>query len=359
MAALSAVPNISVFGMGGNGESSTFVGMILLFTKIGVGFAGIIGLLLYHYQDNLLYIPNPPNFPVTPNDNPVGFRSPNEWNKQAKTVKRYGGSPIDFEDHILDTPDGVKLHAWLLLNKDSENVPTLIYFHGNAGNMGFRLKNAAEMYALVGINILMMDYRGYGASTGTPNEKGLNIDADTVLKFVKSHPKLINSPVLLFGRSLGGAVCVSLAKRYPDLVDAVILENTFLSVSAMVDRLMPYVAVFKSLILRIKWNSDELIGDLKQPIMFISGDSDQLVPPSHMKGLHERAKTSRFIDFFSVGGGTHNDTWEVAGVGYYLRMRQFIEFGKIGRANAQCDAVGVADRSTSSIPTMKTDFSVK
>lgn len=94
--------------------------------------------------------------------------------------------------------------------------------------------------------------------------------------------------------------------------------------------------------------------------MFISGDSDQLVPPSHMKGLHDRAKKSRFIDFFSVGGGTHNDTWEVAGEGYYLRMRRFIEDGKIGQAGKkQCDTVGARDDSEAYIPTMKTDFSVK
>lgn len=62
----------------------------------------------------------------------------------------------------------MKIHCWLLLQKsDRRGLGTLIYFHGNAGNMGFRLKNAAEMYARVGINVLMVDYRGYGSSTGT------------------------------------------------------------------------------------------------------------------------------------------------------------------------------------------------
>lgn len=69
---------------------------------------------------------------------------------------------IDYEEHFVETEDGVTLHTWLLLQPNSENVPTLIYFHGNAGNMGFLLKNAALMFAHAKINILLMDYRGYG-----------------------------------------------------------------------------------------------------------------------------------------------------------------------------------------------------
>jgi len=69
---------------------------------------------------------------------------------------------IEFEEQFVKTEDGINLHTWLLLQPNSENVPTLIYFHGNAGNMGFLLKNAALMFALAKINILLMDYRGYG-----------------------------------------------------------------------------------------------------------------------------------------------------------------------------------------------------
>jgi len=80
----------------------------------------------------------------------------------------------------------------MLQRNDSENAPTLIYFHGNAGNMGMRLKNAAMMYVTCGINVLMMDYRGYGSSGGTPSEKGLQLDALAVLKYAKSHPRFFN-----------------------------------------------------------------------------------------------------------------------------------------------------------------------
>ncbi len=110
-----------------------------------------------------------------------------------------------------------------------------------------------------------------GRSSGNPTEHGLEYDAEAVLQFIKAHPKLKGSPIVLFGRSLGGAVSVSLAHRHPDLVDAIILENTFTSIPAMVDVLMPYVSALKMLILRISWNSKDKIRDLKQPILFISG----------------------------------------------------------------------------------------
>ncbi len=77
--------------------------------------------------------------------------------------------------------------------------------------------------------------------------------------------------MVMFGRSLGGAVSIYLAHKYPNLVKGIIVENTFLSVSAMVDVLMPFLKPIKSFVLNIKWNSDEKISSLKQPILFISG----------------------------------------------------------------------------------------
>lgn len=85
---------------------------------------------------------------------------PGQWDIHGHS----GGTKEDripFEETYVKTSDGVNLHVWLLLQKKASS-PTLIYFHGNAGNMGFRLKNAAKMFAHVGLNILMMDYRGYG-----------------------------------------------------------------------------------------------------------------------------------------------------------------------------------------------------
>lgn len=135
---------------------------------VGLVFVTIVGLIYYH-QDKLLYIPNPPGFPKTPEENPPGFTSPEEWTTEGKLVRRKGSTSqfqdkIQTEDSFIKTEDGVSIHTWLLIHEDTEikHHPVLIYFHGNAGNMGFRLKNAVDMFSKVKINILMMDYRGYG-----------------------------------------------------------------------------------------------------------------------------------------------------------------------------------------------------
>ncbi len=129
-----------------------------------------------------------------------------------------------------------------------------------------------------------------GKSEGYPSEQGLQLDAEAALEFAFNHPRfksdrnawllfvihlllhrLQGSSMVMFGRSLGGAVSIYLAHKYPNLVKGIIVENTFLSVSAMVDVLMPFLKSIKSFVLNIKWNSDEKIPSLNQPILFISG----------------------------------------------------------------------------------------
>jgi fermentation-respiration switch protein FrsA (DUF1100 family) len=344
------------------GDSSA-LSWLLFLGKVTLGISSVICLALYNFQDKILYMPNPPGFPETPDKNPPFYCQPSEWSIKGKPIRNKGEIPLNYEEEMLTTTDGIKINTWLILQPNSNEVPTLIYFHGNAGNMGFRLKNAAEMFFKLDINILMMDYRGFGRSTGIPSEKGLNIDADTVLKYALNHAKLKKSPLISFGRSLGGAVAVSLAHRYPQSISGVVLENTFLSISSMVDKLLPYVSLLKPLVLRIKWDSDVKIKELNQPIMFISGDADTLVPPVHMKKLHDTATHSKYKDFFSVIGGGHNDSYEDPS--YYSRMKDFINisFGNLCDNNIVNSKIDDEDddyeKIDSFIPTMGNNFNVK
>ena len=146
------------------------------------GIVLIGGFVLYINQNKLLYMPNPPGFPPKPEDNPRGWRSPEEWRGRVST-------DFTFEENMVTTMDGEKINTWLILHENSSKVPTIIYFHGNAGNMGFRLKNAMGMFSKSGVNVLMMDYRGYGKSTGVPTEAGLNMDGDAVIEYAMNHPR--------------------------------------------------------------------------------------------------------------------------------------------------------------------------
>ena len=144
----------------------------------------------------------------------------------------------DYEELMITTPDGESLSAFLCRpsNKQYAKNVTLLMFHGNAGNIGYRLPIAKILESELGVNILLLQYRGYGLSTGSPNEKGLNIDAQTGLDYIKQRPDLRNTKIVLYGQSLGGAVSVRLAVQNPGDISAILLENTFLSIRKLIPR---------------------------------------------------------------------------------------------------------------------------
>jgi fermentation-respiration switch protein FrsA (DUF1100 family) len=359
-------------------ESASLVGMlqdwVIFGSKLGAGFAVLMLGVLWYNQDKMLYHPNPPGAPKLPSENPKGCRLPSEFTRAGDFAHPSISLDlrIPFEEVFITTADKARIHTWLLLQENAKTKPTLIFSHGNAGNMGFRLPHAALFYAKSGVNVVMYDYRGFGASEGTPSEKGLNLDAIAVLEFVSKHPALEGSPILLFGESLGGAVTISLAHARPTLVSGIILENTFLSVPKMVDHLMPLVAPLKGLILSIKWDSDMKITTLPHPMLFVSGLADQLVPPFHMKALHDSAAKSSYRDLYEVPGGEHNDTFVTGGMTYYRRVRDFAArvlgtntsgagagAGGVTSVSVGDDGGIAFDQSVFHTPTMGTDFRVK
>lgn len=143
---------------------SNFLQWIYFSVKIAGGLVLVIVTMLYINQDKMLYMPNPPGIPRTPIENPKGFNSPSDWgiNGNIARMNPSSISKIEYEEFFIQTKDQASIHTWLLLQSNSKEVPTIIFFHGNAGNMGFRLKMAAQMFATTKCNILMMDYRGYG-----------------------------------------------------------------------------------------------------------------------------------------------------------------------------------------------------
>lgn len=141
---------------------------------------------------------------------------------------------------MLPTPDGETLSAFLIKpeNKSHARNVTIIMFHGNAGNIGHRLPIAKVLANDLYCNVLMLQYRGYGLSTGTPNEKGISIDSQTALDYVRQHEVLKKTRIVLYGQSLGGAVSIGLAARNQANggIAGIILENTFLSIQKMIPR---------------------------------------------------------------------------------------------------------------------------
>lgn len=174
--------------------------------------------ILYHAQDNLLYHPD------LPSNSRVYIPVPAMHNLPYETVN-------------IRTSDNATLHAFFIKQNDDKStfVPTIVYFHGNAGNMGHRLQNVWGIYYNLNCNILMVEYRGYGLSTGSPSEKGLCMDGRAAVDYLYTRHDLDHQKIILFGRSLGGAVAIDVAAdlEYSGKIMALMVENTFTSIPDM------------------------------------------------------------------------------------------------------------------------------
>ncbi|KAL6066747.1 bem46 protein, variant [Balamuthia mandrillaris] len=271
---------------------------------------GSLMLALYFFQNKLVYIPG---FPL---DARTVFISP-----EAVGLEDF------FEEVMIPTQDGVKIQAYLFRHRNANEVPTILFCHGNAGNLSYRLYNISRLFstAYLGCNVMIISYRGYGKSEGSPSEKGLQRDAQAALDYLCSLPDIDPHKIVLFGRSLGGAVALHLAAANEDKLAAVMVENTFTSIPDMIDVVMPWLSYFKMLCTN-KWNSLQTVKDISLPILFISGERDELVPPAMMTRLYDAAESSAKKKFLSFPQGQHMDTESQSE--YYESIRAwFVELG--------------------------------
>jgi fermentation-respiration switch protein FrsA (DUF1100 family) len=186
------------------------------------------------------------------------------------------------EELSLSTPDGETLSAFLVHppNKSQALPITILSFHGNAGNIGHRLPIAKVLAEDMQCTVLMLEYRGYGLSTGNPNEAGLRIDAQAGLDYIRNREDLQSGNIVVYGQSLGGAVAIDLVKENKATGDikGLILENTFLSIAKMVPHALP-IAKYLTPLCVDKWRSEEMIPQITDiPILFLSGLKDEIVP---------------------------------------------------------------------------------
>ncbi len=188
----------------------------------------------------------------------------------------------DFEELVIPTSDGEKLSAFYIRGpRGGRNAQTtVLMFHGNAGNIGHRLPIARMLLNLTGCNIFMLEYRGYGLSTGEPDEGGLLIDAQTALDYLRERAETSDHNLIVYGQSLGGAVSIKLVARNQHVGDIVglVLENTFLSMRKLIPKILP-PARYLTLLCHQVWPSDSVIPTItKVPILFLSGLQDEIVP---------------------------------------------------------------------------------
>ncbi len=189
--------------------------------------------------------------------------------KEITTTPEVIGLP--YEEVYFRTSDRVRLHSWFISN-DKRTGYTVIFFHGNAGNISHRLEKVALFYKL-GLNIFIFDYRGYGKSEGAPSEFGLYKDADAAYKYLTEKRGISKDNIVLYGESLGGAVAINLAAKND--IGALITEEVFTSTKDMAKIYYPFMPHF---MLSSKLDSLSKIKNIRFPKLIIHSVDDEIVP---------------------------------------------------------------------------------
>lgn len=225
---------------------------------------------------------------------------------------------IEFEDLTLTTKDGIAISAWYLPHPTA--LGTIIFCHGNAGNIADRVPTGSILRSL-GCNVLLFDYRGYGRSGGTPTEEGTYLDAQAAWDYVKGEKREPPGRIVVFGRSLGGAVAIELAVRCAATPPAaLVLDSTFTSVTDIGRMHYPFLPV--NWLLRYRYESIDKIGRIDVPKLFFHGRKDELIPIENGRRLFDAAADPK--QFVETPGG-HNTGGFDYSPQYTAQLASFIQ----------------------------------
>ncbi len=230
---------------------------------------------------------------------------------------------LEYDDVTFCTEDGLKLNGWFIPGKTKSptggNLFTLLWFHGNAGNISHRLESIKMLHDRVPINIFIFDYRQYGRSEGKISEQGTYIDAKAAFEYLHSRKDINHKKIIFFGCSLGSAVAVDLSLK--ERCCGLILETPFTSIKELAKFLYPFLPL--GYIIQTKYDSIAKMKDVEVPLLIIHGDKDELVPIEQGRKLYESANEPK--EFYTIQGATHNNTYIVGGEEYFNTIRRFVD----------------------------------
>jgi hypothetical protein len=253
----------------------------------------IVVVALRVMENNLIYFP--PRYPE-------GFPSPQVLEREVQEV-------------WLTTEDGVRINAFFRPSPSSRRV--LVWFHGNAENIAYGLDHL-KVLTQIGVNILAVDYRGYGKSEGKPDEAGVYHDADAAYDYLVNQRGFGAQDLFIYGVSLGGAVAIDLASRRR--CGGLIVQSSFSNARAMARRmfripLLEYVP-------KSRFDSLAKISAVCAPILIAHGTRDDVVPFEMGQELFHAAREPK--RFYAIEGAGHNDVMEVGGDPYLQQLKAFV-----------------------------------
>jgi fermentation-respiration switch protein FrsA (DUF1100 family) len=229
-------------------------------------------------------------------------------------VGNWTPSTINPEDAWIETEDGEKLHGWYVTAANPKAV--VLYSHGNGGNITGLADYLKLLTEKLNLTVLAYDYRGYGKSSGSLGLKGILKDAEAATRWLAKKSGVPTTDIIQIGRSLGGGVAIQTAIKFES--KALILENTFSSISGMGKRIYPWLPV--NLLLSYDFNTLKDIKNYKGSILIIHGDQDEIIPYSMGEEVFEAANQPK--KFLNIPGGRHNDFPPPY---YFIEMDQLIQ----------------------------------
>jgi len=247
---------------------------------------GVVLALLYFFQSRLLYFPD------------VG--------RSAPTTPRTVG--LMFDEIWLDVEPGVKLHAWYAPHLRSKGVALIL--HGNAGSIALRV-DWLRMFHDMGYASFVIDYRGYGRSSGSPSEQGTYADAKAAWDYLVQVRGYRPSDIVILGESLGGAIAAWTAARTTPR--ALILQSAFTSVPDVAASIYPVFPV--RWISRFRYDTRAYLQEVSAPVFVAHSRADEIIPFEHGRALYEAARAPK--RFLELSGG-HNE-------GFIFARREWVE----------------------------------
>lgn len=271
-------------------------GLLVALAKVAAVVAVAVPLVVWFAQDALIF-----------------YRQPLPESRRGEIARRYPA----VEEVKLAAEDGTQLHGWLV--KPQAPGPLVLYFGGNAEEVSWMLDAVGDPVrgATPGVGWLLVNYRGYGLSEGSPSEAALVADALALYDFAAARPTVDAQRIVAFGRSLGSGVAVPLAARRA--VRAVVLVAPYDSVAALAKRYYPFLPV--DLILKHRFDSLALAPDMRQPLLCFIAERDEVIPPVHSERLFDAwGGPKRKV---ALRGAGHNDT--DGADGFWLALAAYLE----------------------------------
>ncbi len=221
-----------------------------------------------------------------------------------------------YEDVRLTTADGETLAGWYVPAADSKDGPVLLFFHGNAGNISSCLDSIA-MFHNLGLSVLLIDYRGFGESSGSPSVDGTLHDARAAWAWLRDVKRVAPEKVIIHGRSLGGGVAAALAAEASPR--ALILESTFTSLYDVAKGLVPRLLPIRPFLPQ-DFNTPERLKSIHAPLLVIHSPNDEMIPYELGRTVYESyAGPKRFVEL----KGSHNGGIFTDNAVYMQGLRDF------------------------------------